>query len=282
MNVQKVDFTSPTAPQDFAKSLQYTGFAVLTHHPIPWSDIEVVYQEWEAFFKSGECHQYPFDEIKQDGYASPKLSETAKGAKYKDLKSFYHLYFPQGRYPKEISEKTREVFYKMFELGKTLLKWLDDYMPVEIRARLKMPLYDMVDMSRTLLRILYYPPFQGTEEAGAIRAEAHSDINLITLLPAATQKGLQVQDVKGLWHDVPLDPESLIVNIGDMLNEASEQFYRSTPHRVVNPEGAEKSKARMTMPVFVHAKADVYLSLRYPTADRYLKERLTELGLYKS
>jgi isopenicillin N synthase-like dioxygenase len=280
MNVQKVDFSSPTAPQDFARSLQHTGFAVLTHHPIPWSEIEAVYAEWEAFFLSDACEQYPFDPALQDGYVSPKLSETAKGAKYKDLKSFYHLYFPQGRYPKEISPRTRELFHQMFELGKTLLNWLDDYMPADIRARLKCPLREMVDVSRTLFRILYYPAFQGNEEKGAIRAEAHSDINLITLLPAATQKGLQVQTMDGNWEDVPLDPKSFIINIGDMLQEASGKFYRSTPHRVINPEGSATQKARMTMPMFVHPKANAYLSEQYPAADLYLKERLMELGLY--
>lgn len=279
MDVKKVDFTSATAPQDFAASLRDTGFAVLTNHPIEWSKYEALYREWEDFFTSKACENYPFDSVHQDGYASPSLSETAKGAKYKDIKSFYHLYFPHGRYPKEISNLTKEMFFETFELGKKLLSWLDEFMPADIRSRLKCKLQEMVALERTLYRILYYPPFKGDEQPGAIRAEAHGDINLITLLPAATQPGLQVQNDKGEWFDVPFDPQSLVINIGDMLNEASGQFYRSTIHRVINPTGEATKEARMTVPMFVHPKSDAYLSEKYPRAEMYLNERLQELGL---
>jgi isopenicillin N synthase-like dioxygenase len=120
----------------------------------------------------------------------------------------------------------------------------------------------------------------GTEEQGAIRAAAHEDINLITLLPAATEPGLQVKDKAGNWHDVKTDPETLVVNISDMLQEATDGFYRSTTHRVINPEGSDYSKPRLSMPMFVHPRADVVLSPRY-TAGSYLNERLRELGLLK-
>ena len=131
---------------------------------------------------------------------------------------------------------------------------------------------------QTLLRVLHYPPLAGDEEAGAIRAAAHEDINLITILPAANEPGLQVQLKDGQWADVPSDFGYLIINIGDMLQEASGGYFPSTSHRVINPKGADMSKSRISLPLFLHPRPDVVLSGRH-TAKSYLHERLTELGV---
>ena len=119
---------------------------------------------------------------------------------------------------------------------------------------------------------------KGDEELGAIRAGAHEDINLITILPAANEPGLQVQLKNGDWIDVPCDFGNLIVNIGDMLQEASAGYFPSTSHRVINPEGTDKTKARISLPLFLHPRPDVKLSERH-TAGTYLHERLVELGV---
>lgn len=279
MEVLTIDFQAGDAKQKFARSLHETGFAVLKNHPLNWGDIETAYREWEGFFTSDVRHQYPFKKDTQDGYVSPALSETAKGNTLKDLKSFYHLYFPQGRYPHTLSDATRRNFDRTFALGATLLSWIEHELPSEIRSKLSCPLRDMISLDRSLYRILYYPPLSGGEEPGAIRAAAHEDINLITILPAATDSGLQVKDKKGNWHDVQVDPHTIVVNIGDMLQEATEYYYISTTHRVINPSGEQAKRARLSMPTFVHAKADVRISERYPTAAMYLDERLQELGL---
>lgn len=131
---------------------------------------------------------------------------------------------------------------------------------------------------KTLLRILHYPPLEGDEELGAIRAGAHEDINLLTVLPAANEPGLQVKTKEGDWLDVPCDFGNLIINIGDMLQEASGGYYPSTTHRVINPEGADKTKSRISLPLFLHPKPEVVLSERH-TANSYLMERLRELGV---
>ncbi len=279
MEVLSVDYRSPAAKHDFAKSLSETGFAVLRNHPLPWSKIEKVYSEWREFFNSPVRFEYPFDKKKQDGYVPSSLSEIAKGEVYKDIKEFYHVYYPWGRYPRTLSSVTAEVFEEAFALAGELLGWIEDNLPKEIQAKLKKPLKDMICRERTLQRILYYPPITGQEEVGAIRAAAHEDINLITILPAATQPGLQAKDSKGQWHAVPVDPESLIVNIGDMLQEATDRYYISTSHRVVKPEGEQAGVARISMPLFLHPHADDYLSPQYPRAEDYLMERLRELGL---
>ena len=128
----------------------------------------------------------------------------------------------------------------------------------------------------TLLRVLHYPPLRGDEVPQAVRAAAHTDINLLTLLPAATEPGLQILAKEGHWIDVPCDHGLLIVNIGDMLAEASGQYFPSTVHQVLNPVGGDRSKSRISLPLFLHPRRDVRLSERY-TVGSYFDERLREL-----
>jgi isopenicillin N synthase-like dioxygenase len=123
---------------------------------------------------------------------------------------------------------------------------------------------------------LHYPPLRGDEEPGAVRAAAHGDINLLTILPAATEPGLQVMGKDGNWLDAPSDFGLLIVNIGDMLQEASGHYYPSTVHRVLNPAGAAAQKSRISMPLFLHPNRNVVLSERY-TVESYFNERMQEL-----
>ena len=129
----------------------------------------------------------------------------------------------------------------------------------------------------TLFRILYYPPVPENVD-GAVRSAPHEDINLITLLPAATAAGLQVKDLEGVWWDVDTNPGNIIVNAGDMLKEATGGYIPSTTHQVINPVGADASKPRYSAPLFVHARGDVRLSERY-TAQEYLIQRLKEIGI---
>jgi isopenicillin N synthase-like dioxygenase len=136
----------------------------------------------------------------------------------------------------------------------------------------------VTNSEQTLLRILHYPPLDGSEEPDAIRAAAHEDINLLTILPAANEPGLQVKAMDGSWLDVPCDFGNLIVNIGDMLQEASGGYFPSTTHRVINPKGADQTKSRISLPLFLHPNPEVVLSERY-TAKSYLQERLKELGV---
>ena len=129
-----------------------------------------------------------------------------------------------------------------------------------------------------MLRVLHYPPLTGDEEAGAIRAAAHEDINLLTILPAANEPGLQVQCQDDSWIDVPSDFGNLIINIGDMLQEASGGYFPSTTHRVINPSGKASTKSRISLPLFLHPRSEVKLSEKHTQAS-YLLERLRELGV---
>ncbi len=118
----------------------------------------------------------------------------------------------------------------------------------------------------------------GDEEPGAIRAAAHGDINLLTVLPSSNEPGLQVKPLGSDWIDVPCEPETIVINAGDMLEEATAGYYPSTLHRVINPTGVRSANSRLTAPLFLHPRSEVVLSERH-TAKSYLDERLKELGV---
>lgn len=277
MNVKTVNFKNPNAAREFTTSLRDTGFAVITDHILPGDLIQNVIKEWEGFFGSDEKFKYTFDPTRQSGYF-PFKSENAKGYSKKDLKEFYH-YYPWGELPSSTQHYTLQMYRILNEMASKLLAWIDESTPAEVRSKFSMPLPKMiVDSQEILLRTIHYPPLTGAEEEGAVRAAAHEDINLITLLPSASAPGLQALDLAGNWHDVPCDPGMIVVNSGDMLKEASGGYYPSTTHRVVNPTGPAARDPRFSMPLFLHPRKEVRLSERH-TAGSYLTERLREIGL---
>ncbi len=278
MQVQVVDYTAKDAPQRFVESLKSTGFGVLTNHPIKQELVESIYANWFAFFKEGNKQSYAFDPEKQDGYFAPEISETAKGHKQKDIKEYYHVY-PWGRIPDELKDDILQYYQNTSALAAELLDWVEKYSPADVAQKYSEPLSNMIkNTPNTLLRILHYPPLTGNEEPGAVRAAAHEDINLLTILPAASEPGLQVQQQNGEWLDIPADFGHLIVNIGDMLQEASGGYFPSTSHRVINPSGENAKKSRISLPLFLHPRDEVVLSERH-TQKTYLLERLKELGV---
>lgn len=278
MNVLKVDFQSPEASAQFSRSLQDTGFGVLYNHPIDQQLIDDVYAEWKAFFNSDEKLKYRFNRETQDGYFPQSVSETAIGFTAKDIKEFYQVY-AWGMFPEHLSQRTHELYRQLNALAATLLQWVEDHLPADIVDSLSMPLSRMIENSQqTMLRVLHYPPLPESTGGDAVRAAAHGDINLLTVLVGATTNGLQVQDSQGNYHEVPCDRNSIAVNIGDMLQMCTRGYYRSTIHRVVNPNGPEGNVSRLSMPLFLHPAPNVRLSERY-TAEEFLKERLHAIGV---
>jgi len=278
MKLEAVDFTAPDAQQKFVESLRQTGFGVLKNHPIPQASVASIYAHWQAFFDGDEKHSFLYNKDKQDGFFGQNVSEVAKGFKKKDIKEYFHFY-PWGQCPAALKDELSDYYKNTSALAAQLLNWIELESPAEVSQHYSMPLSQMIEGSgQTLLRVLHYPPLAGDEEADAIRAAAHEDINLITLLPAANEPGLQVKAKDGSWLEVPCDFGNLIVNIGDMLQEASGHYFPSTTHRVINPEGADVTKSRISLPLFLHPRPDVKLSERH-TAGTYLTERLTELGV---
>jgi len=152
---------------------------------------------------------------------------------------------------------------------------------------------DYMENGSSILRPIHYPAIIG-EPKGAVRAAAHGDINLITLLMGASASGLEVQAKTGEWVEVTALPEQLVVNVGDMLQRLTNNKLRSTIHRVVNPPKKDWNKPRYSIPFFAHPKAemplnclDICIDEKNPkayddiTAGMYLDERLRELGLLK-
>ena len=282
MHVQVVDYTSIDAPQRFVESLKQTGFGVLINHPIPQALVNSIYEQWFQFFNHGlgneKKEDFAFDPKKQDGYFAPEISEIAKGHSKKDIKEYYHIY-PWGRIPTSLQEDILAYYQLASELAAELLDWVEKGSPKNVAEKYAEPLSHMIkNTPNTLLRVLHYPPLTGDEEPGAIRAAAHEDINLLTILPAANEPGLQVQQQNGDWLDVPADFGNLIINIGDMLQEASGGYFPSTSHRVVNPTGEASKKSRISLPLFLHPRSEVVLSEQHTQAS-YLLERLKELGV---
>jgi len=276
MQVKTVDYRAENASAMLAESLRDTGFAVLANHPVSAARIDEAYTAWGEFFAGDNKMDWLRDPENQDGYF-PFLSENAKDAKAKDLKEFYHVY-SWGRVPDSIADLTRTLYADLVALGQELLGWLDAEMPAEVKAKMTAPLASMMQGSeQSLFRILHYPPVADGIEAGAIRAAAHEDINLITLLLAGSKPGLEAMDRTGKWHSVSCDQGMITINNGDMLSVATDGYYPSTTHRVVNPEQQENT-SRYSMPMFLHPRPDAALKDGF-TADMFLQQRLKEIGL---
>jgi isopenicillin N synthase-like dioxygenase len=150
-----------------------------------------------------------------------------------------------------------------------------------------------VSHGEALLRVLHYPPVL-QDDIPNVRAAAHEDINLITLLVGSEQAGLEVLSRQGNWVSIGMIEGTIICNVGDMLQRLSNGRLPSTTHRVVNPSGAQALSSRYSLPFFMHPNPEVRLDClpscvsddnpqRYPpiTAGEYLNERLREIGLMK-
>ena len=275
MDILKLNYLSTEFEKDFTSSLHETGFAIVDNHPISQDLIDKVYNDWNFFFNDNRKNDYLFDYEKQDGYF-PFKSESAKGKDEKDLKEFFHIYPLWGRYPKFIKNDTLILYEELIKLGKQLLKYIDKHCPEEIRIKFSEPLHKMSDSSdQNLMRVIHYPPLSQNINYNSVRAAAHTDINLITVLVSGSQPGLQVKDKEGNWIDVKSKKGQMVINIGDMLQECSDGYYPSTVHQVIN---TTNNTSRFSIPLFLHPRRDVVLSKKY-TADSYLFERLKELGL---
>lgn len=279
MYVLTADYEKPDAAEVFVKSLKETGFGVVKNHPVNYDLVQAVFNEWVEFFASPDKFNYLYDKETLAGYFPQSVSEVAKGYSVKDIKEFYHVY-PGKLFPASLSQKTFELYDELSKFAETLLSWIEAGTPEHIRKTFSMKLADMITHSpRTALRVLHYPALTGDEEEGAERAAAHEDINLLTVLPAATTTGLQVKDMNNQWHDVDSEPGTMVMNVGDMLQECTQNYFKSTTHRVINPRGELAKQSRYSMPLFLHPRDEVILSTKH-TARSYHLERLRELGIY--
>ena len=275
MEVLKVDYTAEDAAQQLAKSIRETGFAIIKNHPIDPTLIRDVQKDWEAFYALplSEKNKWLHTVENPFGYFPYKL-EVAKGHNVANLMEFFH-YNDHSGLPDMLSGKTKQLFDKGYEMVLQLAAWLEQETPAAIREKFEMPIPEMLKNCRTsIMRIIHYPALEGNEEPDAIRAAEHEDINILTVLPAATTRGLEAKDVEGNWHAVEPDVGTIVINAGDMLQMLTEGYYKSTTHRVVNPPQSE-NKPRYSIPMFFQARDEVKLSKDYTAID-YWNERMAE------
>jgi isopenicillin N synthase-like dioxygenase len=178
------------------------------------------------------------------------------------------------------------LFTALEEAGDAMLEALT--MPLEVEKDF---FAKLTKDGNSILRLLHYPPIPEGVDPRCVRAAAHEDINFITILPAATTSGLQLKDRDGTWLDIDSEPDTLIVDVGDMLARLSNNVLPSTTHRVINPQDG-KNQSRYSMPFFMHPHPDAILSClpsckgagaKYPdiSANDFLMQRLREIGLIK-
>ncbi len=295
----KTDFVNK-----IGRAYQEIGFVSLKGHFLKQKNIENLYLQIKNFFNLPQDikDKYEFDGFKgQRGYTSFG-KEHAKGKKEGDLKEFWHFgqYLDNDNkdfgYPKNIEIEEFPEFNKVgYETYKALEK-TGIYVLRAIALYLNLDEFHFdkyVTNGNSILRPIHYPPIN-KEPNKAVRAAAHGDINLITLLMGAHGKGLQVKNNKGKWIDAIAEKDEIIINVGDMLARYTNNKLKSTIHRVVNPPKKYWGKSRYSIPFFLHPIGSMKLNVlencidsKNPkmfediSANDFLLNRLIDIGVMK-
>jgi isopenicillin N synthase-like dioxygenase len=298
------DVQSAKFAQDIAAAYAEYGFVIIQNHGIDKQLIDRCLDIFQRFFALPVEEKLRY-KVPNAGGARGYTAfgiETAKGATHHDLKEFWHVGrelppghpFTQVMAPNIWVESIpgfREAAYGLFQafdaLGAKLLSAIarSVNLPPDFFA-------DKVDLGNSILRVIHYPPLP-PDPKGSVRAGAHEDINVITLLLGAEEPGLEVLSRRGEW--LPINPPagSLVCNVGDMLQRLTNKHLRSTTHRVVNPPRERASKARYSLPFFLHFNPDFliktmpqYVDEQHPdqfpvpiSSHDFLQERLREIKL---
>ena len=304
-------FTHPSSAADreafiaeLGAAYREWGFAGIRGHGIDQGLIDGAYDVFKRFFALPEetKRKYHVPGIGGARGYTPFMVETAKDSRYPDLKEFWHVGreiardsqyaadMPPNQWPEEVPG-FRETAYRLY----TTLDALGSQVLSALALHIGLPeswFADKTDFGNSILRPIHYPPITSAEVPN-VRAGAHEDINLITLLVGASAAGLEVLSRKGEWVPFTADADTIVVNIGDMLQRYTNHVYPSTTHRVVNPPGDAARQPRYSTPFFLHPNPDFMIEVlpscvsadnpsRYPepiTAQGYLEERLREIKL---
>lgn len=254
-----VDMAEDDAPRRFAASLHASGFALLSGHGLPTPAIETLTREWGELFDAGVPDEFWAGADRPWGYHRPDDGLMPDNVTRRDRKDFYHLGLAQPL-PPGVSDAARDLLGRALEIAKTLLSWLDEQWPEGSLGTRPTSPSSWVSAKQSVLRLQRYKPLDEPTPPGSIRALAHQDINLLTLLPAPEIAGLQLRTVGGDWLDLDHHPGLVIVNIGEMLQTASRGYYPATPHRVVVRDPADSLLARWSLPMFFHPEDQVELA----------------------
>jgi isopenicillin N synthase-like dioxygenase len=301
--------TAAGDPATFASALGQSferfGFAIIADHGIDFSLVARAWALTQAFFALPVEVKHAY-QIAGTGGArgyTPFGIEIAKDADKHDLKEFWHVgrdlpaghrfrdHMPDNLWPSEIPDfkQAFQTLYAAFDrAGNILLSAIARHLGLSPDWFLP-----AVDQGNSVLRLLHYPPIP--VDADGIRAGAHEDINLITLLLGAEEAGLQLRGTDGQWLAVDPPRGAMVVNVGDMLQRLTNNRLPSTTHRVINPPSERRHIPRYSMPFFLHLASDFLIETLpscidaghpnlYPDpicANDYLTERLIEIGLIK-
>ena len=280
------------------------GFAGIRGHGIAQPLVDGAYDAFRAFFALPTDVKMQYH-VKGGGGArgyTPFGIETAKDSRYPDLKEFWHVgreiprdsayaaVMAPNLWPAEVPA-FREYGYGLYQA----LDALGSRVLAALALHIGLPeawFADKTNFGNSILRPIHYPPITASDIPN-VRAGAHEDINLITLLVGASAQGLEVKSRRGEWVPFTADADTIVVNIGDMLQRLTNHVYPSTTHRVVNPPGEKARQPRYSTPFFLHPNPDFLIDVlpscvdagnpnRYPqpiTAHDYLQERLREIKL---
>ena len=311
-SVNLQDFLSEDADRkekfikEIGNAFENIGFVALSGHFLSDELVDNLYSEVKKFFNLPQeiKDKYEIQGIGgQRGYTSFG-KEHAKGRKEGDLKEFWHFGQYVEDHPKLEAEYPANVMVEELpnfnKVGKETYKMLEKTAKYTLRALalylgLEETYFDgFIKNGNSILRPIHYPPIK-EEPKKAVRAAAHGDINLITLLMGAHGKGLQVKNRKGEWIDAIAKPDELMINVGDMLSRLTNNKLKSTIHQVVNPPRELWGTSRYSVPFFMHPVSEMPLNClencvdaAHPkqfkdiTAGEYLHERLVQLGLIKN
>lgn len=305
VNIPRLDLSTYTAgdadmrkkfSDDIGRAFHETGFVTIANHGLSDELIDQLYESVQAFFALPDevKARYEFPELAgQRGYTKPGR-EIAKGAKVPDLKEFWQRGQSDNADVAELPDFDRitgEVYRQLELTGRQLLKAIATYLDLEEDY-----FEPWVVEGNSILRAIHYFPINDPSvlASDAVRAGAHEDINLITLLIGASADGLEVLTKDGSWFPIKAKGKDLVVNVGDMLQRLTNNKLKSTTHRVVNPPVEMMKHSRFSVPFFLHPKPEMSLAsldscvtAENPkayedyTAGQYLDERLREIGLKK-
>jgi len=304
LDIRRFDTDRTAFVAELGAAYREWGFCGIRGHGIAQTLIDGAYGVFKDFFALPDATKRQYHLAGKGGARgyTPFGVETAKDSKYPDLKEFWHVgrelpadsryadVMPANLWPAEVP-RFREFAYGLYEaldaLGSRVLSALALHidLPADYFA-------DKTQFGNSILRPIHYPPITAPEIPN-VRAGAHEDINFITLLVGASAAGLEVRSRQGEWVPFTADADTIVVNIGDMLQRLTNHVYPSTTHRVTNPPGEAARQPRYSTPFFLHPNPDVLIDVlpscisadnpsRYPhaiTAHEYLLERLREIKL---
>jgi isopenicillin N synthase-like dioxygenase len=286
--------TQRTFVQTMGQALEEIGFFAVVNHGVDADLLAQAYDGVQQFFALPESVKLHYGDPSLNGQRGFTRfgTEHAKDHAAPDLKEFWHV----GREANLANLRPIEVpeFASVLDLLYAQLETCAMTLLEACALYLDLP-KDFLSQSTiggdTILRVIHYPPIPADADPASLRSAPHEDINLITLLCGATASGLELRQRDGTWRSIPAVDGQIIVDSGDMLQHWTNGLFKSTTHRVVNPD--DRGSRRFSMPFFVHPKANTDLTplancvektggtVKFPTltAGEYLHQRLAEIGL---